>query len=230
MDRKKDKPQTKGKKKTAIEEYLSSEDKSLWRHVSSKVKPIESNRYTIHKDVLASSQKSSESPAQPAGKAKKYKRLSAEPTQGNAAKNSFAALKEIKESHTTRVNVAGIDRNTSEKLRRGKMEIEGRVDLHGHTRREAHARLRSFIHSAHRHGKRCVIVITGKGSTQPKTDDAPYMIGNRKGVLREEVPRWLNEPDLRPLVLDFKTAQPRHGGSGALYVLLKRSRTDRGKA
>ena len=44
------------------------------------------------------------------------------------------------------------------------------------------------------------------------------------GVLREAVPGWLNAPPLRGIVLSFAYAQPQHGGSGALYVLLKRRR------
>jgi DNA-nicking Smr family endonuclease len=125
---------------------------------------------------------------------------------------------------SVRENVPGLDRRSSEKLRKGRMTIDGRVDLHGLTQKEAHARLRSFLGSAHRQGKRCVLVITGKGSSPEKSDDAPFMGGGRRGVLREEVPKWLALPDLRRLVLDTRTAQDKHGGSGALYVLLRRQR------
>ncbi|MBL4906637.1 MAG: Smr/MutS family protein, partial [Sneathiella sp.] len=125
---------------------------------------------------------------------------------------------------STRQNVPGLDRNTSEKLRRERLQIEGRVDLHGHTRKEAHSRLRSFLGSAHRQGKRCVLVITGKGSSVRQTEDAPFMSGSGRGILREEVPKWLAQSDLRRLVLDYRTAQAKHGGEGALYILLKRAR------
>ena len=70
---------------------------------------------------------------------------------------------------------------------------------------------------AHRAGKRCLLVITGKGMTTKQ--------GVAKaGVLKENVPRWLNEPSLRRHVLAFAYARPEHGGEGALYVLLKRER------
>jgi DNA-nicking Smr family endonuclease len=107
----------------------------------------------------------------------------------------------------------GVDRSTAEKLRRGDLAIEGRLDLHGHTQDEAHAALVSFVESARRSRKRCLIVITGKGG-----------IGRQTGVLRAAVPRWLNGEPMRRHILAFASAQPKHGGAGALYVLLRRQR------
>ncbi len=104
---------------------------------------------------------------------------------------------------------AGIDRASFEKLKRGQMAIEARLDLHGQTQDEAHRELSSFIARAQAQGKRLALVVTGKGR-------------EGKGVLRESVPRWLNEPALRGRVLALSAAQPRDGGSGALYVLLRR--------
>jgi DNA-nicking Smr family endonuclease len=223
------KDDTKGGKKAAKGRSagkMSPDDQHLWRHVSSKVKPIQVNRYTPFKD--SSSDAGKAGPVKPpysnAKTAKKKRIRLNSSTVGRDTATQLGALDQALEDISKRSNVAGLDRSSSEKLRRGKMAIEGRVDLHGLTRREAHSRLRSFISSAHRSGKRCVLVITGKGSSLRQTDDAEYMGGNRKGVLREEVPRWLREPDLHKLVIDFRAAQPRHGGAGALYVLLRRSR------
>jgi DNA-nicking Smr family endonuclease len=106
---------------------------------------------------------------------------------------------------------AGIDRRSSEKLRRGHLPIEGRLDLHGMTQTAAAGRLAAFIERAEAAGKRCVLVITGKGLASG-------------GILREQVPRWLNQAPNRARVLAFDYARPQHGGSGALYVLLKRRR------
>ncbi len=103
----------------------------------------------------------------------------------------------------------GLDRATFEKLKRGQMAIEAQLDLHGQTQDEAHRDLSAFIARAQAQGKRLALVITGKGR-------------EGKGVLRESVPRWLNEPALRGRVLALSPAQPRDGGSGALYVLLRR--------
>lgn len=101
----------------------------------------------------------------------------------------------------------GLDRRTAERLRRGELPIEARLDLHGMTQEEAHAALERFLGRAHTAGQRCLLVITGKGA-----------------VLREAVPRWLGEGEARDRVLASTPAQPRHGGGGALYVLLRRVR------
>ena len=105
----------------------------------------------------------------------------------------------------------GIDRRQAERFRKGKLTIEGKIDLHGRTQQDAHDDLLAFLRRAHAAGKRNVLVVTGKGMTTSKT-----------GVLRQAVPRWLNEPAFRALVLAFDYAEPQHGGEGALYVLLKR--------
>jgi len=101
-----------------------------------------------------------------------------------------------------------IDRRTAERLRRGQMPIDMRLDLHGMTREEAHGRLAAAIDVAWRDGRRVILIITGKG----------------QGILQQSVPRWLNEGDTRRRILTFSHAQPKDGGSGALYVLLKRRR------
>lgn len=106
---------------------------------------------------------------------------------------------------------AGIDRANAERLKRGKREIEARLDLHGMTQAEAHRALAAFIRASRADGKRCVLVITGRGSASG-------------GVLKSAVPRWLDEPELRPHLLAIATAQPRDGGRGALYVMLRRTR------
>lgn len=109
----------------------------------------------------------------------------------------------------------GVDKRTATKLRRGLMPIEATIDLHGLNRDDARGRLTGFLSGHHAAGRRCVLVITGKGL---KDDWSP-------GVIRSAVPGWLNEAPLRELVLSFATAQPKDGGSGAIYVLLKRTRT-----
>lgn len=105
----------------------------------------------------------------------------------------------------------GVDKRTAQRFKRGRMRIEGRIDLHGMTRESAHTALIRFLQRAAQAEKRCVLVITGKGT-------------RGEGVLRRAVPHWLNEPTLRRIVLSFSYAQPSHGGDGALYILLKRSR------
>jgi DNA-nicking Smr family endonuclease len=118
----------------------------------------------------------------------------------------------------------GLDRRSSERLRRGRYPIEARLDLHGMTQDEAHRALTGFIARSARAELRCVLVITGKGLRG--FADAPPGAAARDdyGVLRQAVPRWLNEAPTREAVLAFGAAQPRDGGSGALYILLRRRR------
>jgi DNA-nicking Smr family endonuclease len=101
----------------------------------------------------------------------------------------------------------GLDRRSAERLRRGARRIEARLDLHGMTQAEAHGELEVFLARADAARQRCVLVITGKG-----------------GVLRAGVPRWINEQPNRSRVLAFSPAQPRDGGAGAFYILLRRRR------
>ena len=113
----------------------------------------------------------------------------------------------------------------SGKIATGKVEVEARIDLHGLRQRDAHLRLRAFLIEAHARGHKTVLVITGKGGEEP-ADRYGELAGERqRGVLRRNVPQWLGEPELRAIVLSFTQAGVRHGGAGALYVQLRKSRT-----
>jgi DNA-nicking Smr family endonuclease len=105
----------------------------------------------------------------------------------------------------------GIDRRSWLRLKRGQVTIEQTVDLHGLTQEQAHERLGRFLAEAQQSGLRCLLVVTGKGIAHG-------------GVLRHMVPRWLNEGQNRERVLAFAPAQPKHGGAGALYLLIRRKR------
>ena len=85
------------------------------------------------------------------------------------------------------------------------------IDLHGYDQDRGRAALTAFILRAHADGERAVLVITGKGT-----------MGD--GVLRRRTPEWLSEPPLRPLIAGLSEAHRRHGGEGALYVALKRTK------
>ncbi len=104
------------------------------------------------------------------------------------------------------------------RMSRGKIAPEARIDLHGMTIAEAHPELILFVLRAQAQGMRLVLVITGKG--KPGADDGP--IPRRPGVLRHQVPQWLRQVPLAPLVLQVAEAHQRHGGAGAVYVYLRR--------
>ena len=120
--------------------------------------------------------------------------------------------------------IADFDRKKVKRLRSGRAGIEARIDLHGMRQDEAHAALRAFLHRAHGRGYRMVLVITGKGKMADRSRDEPFdMTQDRdRGVLKRNVPRWLEEPDLRALVVSYTSAAIMHGGEGALYVHLRK--------
>ena len=169
-----------------------SEDLDLWRQVTRDVRPLKGRPETPDAEPLA------EHPQAP-----RHRAPAAAPQPGPAKSVPTLAPGQA----------AGLDKRTAERLRRGQLAIEARLDLHGLTQAEAHRALDAFIAAGQDRGRRCVLVITGKGTWR-----------DERGVLRTEVPRWLNLPPNRSRILAFATAQPRHGGEGALYVLLKRQR------
>lgn len=113
-----------------------------------------------------------------------------------------------------------MDRKQHERMRRGRLAPDARIDLHGMTLAQAHPVLVRFILGAAAHGKRLVLVITGKG--RPGDDFGP--IPQRPGALKQQVPAWLHQAPLGPHILQVTQAHARHGGAGAYYVYLRRAR------
>jgi len=105
----------------------------------------------------------------------------------------------------------GVDAATAKRVKRGAYPIAYRLDLHGMHRSQAYDALREALETAYHGGERCLLVITGKGR-------------EGAGVLREELPRWLDDPAVSRYVLAYDVAQVKHGGQGAFYVLVKRKR------
>jgi DNA-nicking Smr family endonuclease len=121
--------------------------------------------------------------------------------------------------------VAEFDRRSLRKVSTGKVAIDATLDLHGLQRDDAHARLRTFLHNSQAQGHRMVLVITGKGGGTESDDHFSRTLGRpERGVLRRKVPQWLEEADLRALVVRYTSASRSHGGSGAFYVQLRKAR------
>ena len=121
-----------------------------------------------------------------------------------------------------KVKTGELDGNTAEKLRRGQLAPGARIDLHGMTEAAAHRALRSFLARAQDDGVRLALVITGVGN--PGAHDGAEWMRTSHGVLKEMVPRWLNESDFAGLTSGWARAHRRHGGDGALYVYLRKQR------
>ena len=113
----------------------------------------------------------------------------------------------------TEGDLHAMDKKTGQRFKAGAMSIDARLDLHGYTLEGAFEALKNFIHDQSRRNARCLLVITGKGG----------LLG--RGVLKTEMPAWMNSGEIRSLILSYTTAQPKDGGDGAFYVLLKRNRT-----
>jgi len=114
----------------------------------------------------------------------------------------------------------GIDKSTLKKFKREEFKIEAVLDLHGLTEDEAFVKVDNFIPQCYNQGKRCVVIITGKGQTIHENDD----IFTPKGILKRQVPQWLDMPRIRAMILTYKHPSESLGGSGALYILLKRNK------
>lgn len=134
-----------------------------------------------------------------------------------------ALLKKVSPEAKTRATPGGLNGRTAERLNRGEVDPQARLDLHGMTERAAHGALVTFIRAAWSRGLRLVIVVTGKGAKAAGPDE-PFDMDSRRGILKTLTPRWLAEPELAGLVADIRSAHRSHGGDGALYVYLRKSR------
>ena len=106
----------------------------------------------------------------------------------------------------------GLDHHVLRRLRRGEFAVQAHVDLHGFTREEARGALETFLARSRQVGKRCVLVVHGRGLHSK--DQMP--------VLKDALKRWMATARFAEHVLAFATARPHDGGLGAVYVLLRR--------
>jgi len=115
--------------------------------------------------------------------------------------------------------VKDLDSKIFRQLRMGSLSPEAHLDLHGHNALQARDAVIAFIKSNYLSGRRCLLLIPGRGANSP----------GGLPVLKEEIKSWLTRDPLKRVVLAFCTAQPRHGGAGALYVLLRARKKSGGK-
>ncbi len=159
---------------------LKGEERALWRETMRSVKPL--RKIVAEEEAIAAPPRRKQTTARAA-------------TKPAAAKPAIAQ------------NIAPLDRRSAQRLKRGAIEIEARLDLHGMTQSEAHKALTRFLARARANDSRTVLVVTGKS-----------------GVLHSAVPRWLHEEATRGAVLAISRAHVQHGGDGALYLRLRRKK------
>ncbi len=176
---------------------LSEEERMLWDSVVRLTKPLR-KKPRAAKPEAASPEKEARVAAKPVALPKSVPPVSIPGTQKPAVPP-----------------LAPLGRRERSQLSRGRKEIEARLDLHGMTQTRAHRALSGFLQRAHLDGLTFVLVITGKGKMG---------IDSERGVLRRQVPQWLGQPEFRALVVGFEEAHIGHGGEGALYVRIRRSK------
>jgi len=176
---------------------LSDDERALWDTITRGVAPLRKRRTRKPDEaVLAAPARAHETAPKPARGTKSVTILPAPAPK-------------------TPPPLTPLGRRMRAKLARGSESIDDRIDLHGMTQADAHAALGHFLRRAQARGARMVLVITGKGA---RADDA----FSGRGILKRQVPHWLESAALRPLIVGFETAGPGHGGTGALYVRLRR--------
>lgn len=196
---------------------LSAEDRELWERVKRSATPLTPSQLEGRSRNAEAEQSPPEGMTKPAEtRSIKSFRI------GEAA--SAPSSPQPRHDVTDRIAQAPIrmKQTAHRRMIRGKMKPEARIDLHGMTLSQAHPALVEFVTGAHSRGLRLLLVITGKGRGGEREDHGPIPI--RRGVLKQQVPGWLTAPPLGPLVLEIREAHQRHGGGGAYYVYLRRSR------
>lgn len=192
---------------------LSEEDKALWKKVSKTAEPLHPDKPKIT---------SPEARPLPIPKPVTVESPRIRPFELGAKAKSGTKGHDLMPSISDRVGSQPVqmDKKAYGRMTKGKLVPEGRIDLHGMTLDQAHPALIGFVMRSYTEGKRLVLVITGKGKS--KRDDGPIPV--RRGVLKHQVPQWLQMAPLRSVVLQVREAHLKHGGSGAYYVYLRRTR------
>ncbi|MGL4637453.1 MAG: Smr/MutS family protein [Beijerinckiaceae bacterium] len=140
----------------------------------------------------------------------------AERASETASVTAIASSQPITPAPNRLLPMAPIERRLRQRVTRGQAPIDGVLDLHGMRQDEAHRALLQFVQRKHHEGAALVMIITGKGSSSYSDSE--------RGVLKRLVPHWLSDPGLRRCIIGFEDAAQRHGGTGALYVRIRRAR------
>jgi DNA-nicking Smr family endonuclease len=200
--------------KSGRKDPAADDDEAVWKYAAATVEPLKRAKGRIHLSERATTdpQKMKSSP-------KQERAVHTAVHKPQAAKSPGAAP--AASARRAPPDLSEFDRKHVRKIRGGRTEIEARVDLHGLRQSEAHAALRAFLFRCQGRGLRFVLVITGKGKPGAAHEDGYRNPENERGVLKRNVPRWLEEPDVRAIVVSYTTAAIQHGGEGAIYVHLR---------
>jgi len=181
---------------------LSREELALWRHAIADVRP------RGKKEPLAAVAPSAPPLARSHAPA---------PIAAQSPTPTSTAVETPRKAAPSLAPLAPMEKRLRRRLGSGKARVDNVLDLHGMTQAQAHRALSNFLRRCAENGATLVLVITGKGSF---ADGDGCVL--EPGVLRRNAPHWLRAPEFRPIVLSIEEAEQPHGGSGALYVRLRR--------
>lgn len=173
---------------------LSATDRTLWDHVKKSIRPLRKKPIEAVEEIFFEEKSPAPKKTKPS-----VARMPAPPVQKVPAQ----------------LPLAPIERRVKQRVARGSIPIDAKIDLHGRTQSEAHHALLGFLRRAQGNGAMLALVITGKGSSGD----------GERGVLKRHVPLWLALPEFREYVVGFETAHVAHGGEGALYIRVRKRRS-----
>ncbi len=185
------------KKPSKNNSHLTAQDIEIWQKITKTARPLATGKKNIFNSYIDNNAtKPRQDISQPS-----IKKLQ------NSVSPVYQAPPTVKPKPVA--SVMGYE--MTRKIQKGKISIDGRIDLHGLTQKEAWQILYERIENAYYSGEKVILVITGKGNMG-------------RGILREQVPLWLSSAAFRMLVSEYGTSHISHGGTGALYVRIRKRR------
>ncbi len=190
---------------------IDAAERAIWAKAVADVGPLRPNKVNVIGDEV----KSEPHPEK------------ALPAMADAEMRPGKTLKQGSTPRVTSPPLTGLDRRMRQRLTRGQVEYEARLDLHGLGVQAARLALLHFLVESAAQGRRLVLVITGKGAApfarHTLHGSSHFDTPERQGRLRRKLSEWLSEDDMRAYVAGYQPAHPRHGGGGAFYVRIRRS-------
>lgn len=185
---------------------LSHQEEELWQQVKKTVNPLFNDQQNLADMVATYSNETNIRTQTNSSVSNQPSRKSKQAVRSYQVPNYSPPISRPKQTTGT----GNIDKRTSQKIYKGQLAIDGKIDLHGMTQIQAYGELIEFLSRNFAVGARIVLIITGKGRASG-------------GVLKNSVPQWLQSAHMAPFVSAFKSAHNSHGGDGALYVRLRKN-------
>ena len=184
-----------------VRRRLSPEERAAWHQLARSVRPLTASRRACVNEDEGTDEVRPQTPA-------------SVPASKNTLMNSVAASER---SPAPPAPAAVLDSSWERRIKRGQLEPEMSIDLHGHTLVTAHQRLDRALADSVAKGVRVLLVITGKSRDGAESRDRPG-----RGAIRAEIAHWLDRSPFSAHIASIRNAHPRHGGMGALYVIMRR--------